>query len=117
MLRCAHRLSRLRALLQRRAPRRRARRPRSPKPPPCLRPPPTPLSARRIHRTLVQAGLQQYLKPEDLTGKLLCVVANLKPAKLAGARARARPAHLASTVALSAGAPASPPAACQCESY
>lgn len=34
-----------------------------------------------------QAGLQQYLAPEELTGKLLCVVANLKPAKLAGARA------------------------------
>ncbi|GBG00419.1 hypothetical protein Rsub_13181 [Raphidocelis subcapitata] len=32
----------------------------------------------------IMAGLQQYLKPEDLTGKLLCVVANLKPAKLAG---------------------------------
>ncbi|KAI8470036.1 MAG: hypothetical protein J3K34DRAFT_267740 [Monoraphidium minutum] len=32
----------------------------------------------------IMAGLQQYLKPEDLTGRLLCVVANLKPAKLAG---------------------------------
>ena len=31
-----------------------------------------------------QAGLQQYLKPEELEGKLLCVVSNLKPAKLAG---------------------------------
>ncbi|KIZ05494.1 methionyl-tRNA synthetase [Monoraphidium neglectum] len=32
----------------------------------------------------IMAGLQQYLKPEDLVGKLLCVVSNLKPAKLAG---------------------------------
>lgn len=31
-----------------------------------------------------QAGLQQYLAPEDLLNRLVVVVANLKPAKLAG---------------------------------
>jgi aminoacyl tRNA synthase complex-interacting multifunctional protein 1 len=32
----------------------------------------------------IMAGLQQYLEPEDLVGRLLVIVANLKPAKLAG---------------------------------
>lgn len=30
------------------------------------------------------AGLQQFLDPTELIGRLVCVVANLKPAKLAG---------------------------------
>jgi len=29
-------------------------------------------------------GLAQYISPEELTGRLVCVAANLKPAKLAG---------------------------------
>ncbi len=32
----------------------------------------------------VCAGLQQYLRVEQLQDQLVCVVANLKPAKLAG---------------------------------
>lgn len=32
----------------------------------------------------VMAGLAQYVQPEQLAGRLVCVVANLKPAKLAG---------------------------------
>jgi methionine--tRNA ligase beta chain len=35
-------------------------------------------------RRQIMAGLQQYLKPDDLVNKLLVIVANLKPAKLAG---------------------------------
>lgn len=35
------------------------------------------------HRQIM-AGLQQYLTPEELIGRLVCVVSNLKPAKLAG---------------------------------
>eukprot|EP00878_Enallax_costatus_P035717 GHUV01039923.1.p3 GENE.GHUV01039923.1~~GHUV01039923.1.p3 ORF type:complete len:114 (+),score=20.31 GHUV01039923.1:350-691(+) len=30
------------------------------------------------------AGLAQYIKPGDLANRLVCVVSNLKPAKLAG---------------------------------
>jgi len=32
----------------------------------------------------IMAGLQQYLQPSALVGRLLVIVANLKPAKLAG---------------------------------
>ncbi|MCK5743764.1 MAG: methionine--tRNA ligase subunit beta, partial [Caldisericia bacterium] len=32
----------------------------------------------------IVAGISQWYKPEELVGKLVCVVANLKPAKLRG---------------------------------
>lgn len=37
-----------------------------------------------LHALLSPAGLAQYIKPEQLVNRLVCVVANLKPAKLAG---------------------------------
>lgn len=35
-------------------------------------------------RSLLLPGLAQFIKADDLVNRLVCVVANLKPAKLAG---------------------------------
>lgn len=38
----------------------------------------------RIHRLQVVAGLKKFVTVEELQGKLVCVILNLKTAKLAG---------------------------------